>query len=663
MAANDVNIRLRAKDETAGAFRSVKGSLGGLKSAVFSVQGAIAGIVGGAVVGTIVNANRSFQSLQASLITFTGSAEAAAAQFEVLQKFASTTPFALEEVVGGFNKLIARGINPSIESLTAFGNIASGTGKSLDMFIEAVADAAVGEFERLKEFGIKAKSEGDKVSLTFGGVTKTIGKNSQEMLAYLEQLGQTKFAGSIERQANTIGGAFSNFGDAISTLSVAIGEAGLNDFLVRTTREMSRLIDVTTQATKANLDLIDVIGITLREAFNGATESLKVYREDLNTLKKGRSILDFLGLDLTNSNKEIDDLQKKINILMMSERTSARGMGFTDPRIIKSPVKALPAPLATEAIKSLGTYEDRIKDMVAGAVTNSAIVKAKELGEAVKALNKLALESGLDFEIYESAMASLIGSYDGVTQSANAVKAAVDSAISNNALTRGNQMLKQIEELDKRFFDGIVNAQQYDAAMIQLTGSTAKFGDAVKEVKHPLKEFADSMPTLNQSIESVVVGGIKSLEDSLVGLVQGTMSASQAFKSMASSIINDLIRMAIQQSITAPLAQMFGLQAAAPSVSLAGKAIGGSVQSGRPYMVGERGAEMFVPNQSGSIIPSNQMGGGGGTIINQVINVTTGVQQTVRAEIMTLMPQIANAAKSAVAEAKLRGGSYAAALG
>ena len=164
MAVNDVNIRLRAKDETANAFKSVKGSLGGLKNAVFSVQGAIAGIVGGAVIGSIVQANRSFQSLQASLITFTGSAEEASKQFKVLQDFASTTPFSLQEVVGGFNKLIARGINPSIDSLTAFGNIASGTGKSLDQFIEAVADAAVGEFERLKEFGIKAASEGDKVS-------------------------------------------------------------------------------------------------------------------------------------------------------------------------------------------------------------------------------------------------------------------------------------------------------------------------------------------------------------------------------------------------------------------------------------------------------------------------------------------------------------------
>jgi hypothetical protein len=45
-------------------------------------------------------------------------------------------------------------------------------------------------------------------------------------------------------------------------------------------------------------------------------------------------------------------------------------------------------------------------------------------------------------------------------------------------------------------------------------------------------------------------------------------------------------------------------------------------------------------------------------VVNQTINVTTGVQQTVRAEIKSLMPQIADNAKAAVLDAKRRGGSY-----
>jgi hypothetical protein len=52
------------------------------------------------------------------------------------------------------------------------------------------------------------------------------------------------------------------------------------------------------------------------------------------------------------------------------------------------------------------------------------------------------------------------------------------------------------------------------------------------------------------------------------------------------------------------------------------------------------------------------LSGGDSVIVNQTINVSTGVQQTVRTEIKSLMPQIAESAKAAVADAKRRGGSY-----
>ncbi len=94
-----------------------------------------------------------------------------------------------------------------------------------------------------------------------------------------------------------------------------------------------------------------------------------------------------------------------------------------------------------------------------------------------------------------------------------------------------------------------------------------------------------------------------------------------------------------------------------------GFATGGSVRRGRPIMVGEAGAELFIPNKAGVIVPNNQLQAGNGVTINQTINVTTGVQQTVRTEIASLMPQIAQATKSAVADARMRGGSYSKAFG
>jgi lambda family phage tail tape measure protein len=612
MAVNDVNIRLRAKDETAGAFNSVKGSLGGLKNAVFSVQGAIAGIVGGAVVGNIVQANRSFQSLQASLITFTGSAEEAAKQFDVLQNFAATTPFSLQEVVGGFNKLVARGITPSIGALTSFGNIASGTGKSLDQFIEAVADAAVGEFERLKEFGIKANVEGDKIKLTFGGVTKTISKNSQEMLAYLDQLGQTKFAGAIERQSKTLNGAFSNLGDALDKLSVSIGEAGLNDFLIDVTKNatsaagrMGELIDRFRKFGELP-SVTDVFGgreLGQEERIKDLADAVEMWQKRLQKYP--------------NSAKILDELAKAQENLASA---TAKLQGTRLKEIMNEPLVQLPEVVA-KPVKTDKNWDEEFKKAWEG------------LTDVQQANVKLMPQLDKKYQNLEARLKSTkdaLGDYSKAQFEAN--------------------------------MSGYLDPAQRGKRQQSLPAELEAIRESLVEVKSPLKDFADSMPTLNQAMENVVVGGMTALEDSLVGLVNGTMSAKDAFKSMANSIINDLIRMAIQQSITAPLAQMFGLQAAAPSVPLSPRAIGGSVQAGKPYMVGERGVEMFVPNQSGSIVSNNQLGGGGGTTIVQNINVTTGVQQTVRAEIMTLMPQIANAAKSAVADAKLRGGSYAAAL-
>ena len=93
-----------------------------------------------------------------------------------------------------------------------------------------------------------------------------------------------------------------------------------------------------------------------------------------------------------------------------------------------------------------------------------------------------------------------------------------------------------------------------------------------------------------------------------------------------------------------------------------GKAAGGSVMANTPYLVGEKGAEMFVPNQAGRIVPNNQLGMGGGTV-NQTLNITTGVAQTVRAEVMNLMPVIKQETLAAVVDARRKGGSFARTFG
>jgi hypothetical protein len=99
-----------------------------------------------------------------------------------------------------------------------------------------------------------------------------------------------------------------------------------------------------------------------------------------------------------------------------------------------------------------------------------------------------------------------------------------------------------------------------------------------------------------------------------------------------------------------------------------GRALGGQVRGGESYLVGERGPELLTMGTSGRIATNenlkNAVGGNSGSAVtvNQTINVTTGIQSTVRAEIVTLMPQIAQAAKGAVADARLRGGNFSKAM-
>ena len=178
-----------------------------------------------------------------------------------------------------------------------------------------------------------------------------------------------------------------------------------------------------------------------------------------------------------------------------------------------------------------------------------------------------------------------------------------------------------------------------------------------------ITDVASKMPSLREQMDSVGKTLESSLTQGFTDAITGAKSFGDAMKNMARLVVDALMKMFVQYMIVQPMLNALGGALGLPTTtSPTGKAIGGSVQSGQPYMVGERGPEMFVPNQSGSIVSNGNMGGGSGVVVNQTINVTTGIQSTVRAEIASLMPQIAQAAKGAVADARVRGGNFSRAM-
>jgi phage-related minor tail protein len=144
--------------------------------------------------------------------------------------------------------------------------------------------------------------------------------------------------------------------------------------------------------------------------------------------------------------------------------------------------------------------------------------------------------------------------------------------------------------------------------------------------------------------------------DAFMSMVDGTMKAKDAFRTMAAEIIKELFRIFVVKKITGMISG--ALTSSFPSLGTPMKAIGGPVQRGKPYIVGERGPELFVPSRTGSIVSNDKISGGESVVVQQTINISTGVQQTVRNEIRNMLPMISESAKGAVLDAKRRGGSY-----
>jgi hypothetical protein len=228
-AVSDIRRVRRELDQLDPPAQQATRSTQGLTSALGKLGPIASTIAGSMLAARFIETAANADKLRATLVTMTGSVANASQSWEALNAFARQTPYDLQQSVDGFNKLVALGLDPSIEAMRSYGNTASAMGKDLDQMVEAVADATTGEFERLKEFGIKASQEGDRVSLTFRGMTTEIGNNAEEIQGYLQNIGNTDFAGAMELQMDTLGGAMSNLGMEFDALLLSIGDAGLTD--------------------------------------------------------------------------------------------------------------------------------------------------------------------------------------------------------------------------------------------------------------------------------------------------------------------------------------------------------------------------------------------------------------------------------------------------
>lgn len=214
----------------------------------------------------VIKITAEFQKFEAVLTNTLGSSSAAQIALKQIQEFAAKTPFSVQELTSSFVKLANMGFKPTIQEMTRLGDLSSSVGKSFDQLTEAIIDAQTGEFERLKEFGIRASKEGDRVTFAFKGVKTQVDFTGESIRKYILSLGELQgVQGGMAAISETLGGKISNLGDSWDTLLKTLGE-GNSGVLSGTVDLLGEALAVATDLLKTTKQRNDEEKLILSDA-------------------------------------------------------------------------------------------------------------------------------------------------------------------------------------------------------------------------------------------------------------------------------------------------------------------------------------------------------------------------------------------------------------
>ena len=585
-------------DKTRSTLKNISAGLGGVASSVFSLQTAFVGLAGAAGVGLLVKSSLNATDALAKTATKIGTTTEALAQLRFAAELSGVATTTVDMAMQRFTRRLSEA--------------ARGTGEAKSALQELNIDAR--ELQRLpldeqmlvlSDSFQSVRNESDKVRLAF----KLFDSEGVSLVNTLG-LGREQLQGFFEEAQD--------LGLALST-AAATGVEEANDSLTKLGSLFKGLTDQTVAA------LAPAIAV-LTDTFRGAILSFPEAQGGVEKFSKSLAtgVLNAVRVSLAALQKLVNGVIKSINTA--SAAIQDFGGFFT-----------------ADDEKNARQLEERIKS-IDEFLQNSTSKRMR----ATKSAQKKELEGLLAI----AKAAGNIGEIKTVTfaDDANAV---IDNLI-----------------------DSLNKVQESGQAVTNTLGV---------ETQSALEIFLETMKNLRPPVESLDVSlanlanrAIDGLGKSFTDAITGAKSFADAIKSMAKQVIDSLIQMLIQKYL---VDAAFGAITGAFSGGNTGgfntvrsgsgptqiplgipnytqRANGGPVMAGSSYVVGEKGPEVFVPRSSGTIVPN----GSSGLTINQSINISTGVQNTVRAEIVNLMPQIQNATKSAVLEARTRGGSFSTGL-
>ena len=625
-----------------------------LTSQFSTLKTAIAGVGFAVFGGSVLRANAEMEDLQRTLTTVFGTAEKGQAAFKFINQFAQETPFDIQTLVRAFIQLKGAGVQPTQELLTTLGNAASVTTNKLASFesLVRVTTRSVGgglgleELEQLVTAGIPVfKILEERLNLTRLEVSE-FGQSAEgaaKIMAALNAEFSTNFAGAMADSSENLSVQMSNLGIAINNAFLAIGESGLNG-------QMRETIQVLTRATTSSTGLIHNFGVML-------TRALKFVTNNFGELVAGASAFIALKLAAAAIRAGVGFIQLSRAVLVAS-----RAMA----------IAALTGKMGKAGLLGLA------------AAAGAAVVFNDELKVAIDKVNQALQDTiGAGSEIADD-LKNFFGLGEGqdiIDQSAESLKRLeqifIDAGDAGKELSATGQNLDVLRKKAERLIDPTQELNKeiqsfrlaLENAGDSLPESDVKlFEKAIKELEVQAKMTDSTFVFLKDSLAAFGAG----VADNIANALTSGKASFEDFKNFARQFVNDLIsqfiRLAFINQIINSMLGISGTSAALNTIPMPGTsgAAGGGAISG-PRIVGERGPELFIPSSTGSIKNNmdtrNILGSGQSNVVNQTINIETGVSQTVRAEVLNLMPQIRQNTMAAIVDARQRGGSMARVFG
>lgn len=395
MASYDIDIY--ANDRTGRTLSNIERQLGAINSRGRAVVGTLAGLATGTVARGIINQYRAYERYNTVLRTYLGSQERANSELERLQQLANSLPQDLDDITQAFTIFTRTGVDTSSKALTAFSNIATANGKSLTQLGEAVADALTGEFERLKEFGIKVSKENNKFVADIGNGQSIIASSSAELVRKLQALGEEggKFGNAAANNADSLNQSISNLQGALFTTSVTIGQ--------NLAPALKQAADLTANWLNTHQELVAALstglGQGLVSAVEGIGKALPVIADNIELIRKAAvSLLIFKTVTASAQGLRqvgfiISDLRKNFGLFATGASAAGTQMSLFGrtlqtvttiiPRLgalLLSPWVAIPAAIGAAVTGGLFYFRDSMINLGTTSASVGEIIAASWWG-------------------------------------------------------------------------------------------------------------------------------------------------------------------------------------------------------------------------------------------------------------------------------------------